>query len=59
MKTLKYIKTAFQFIKSLIIKTKETEENKASLTKFGGNLKQTSNVALSQMYSEENETLFI
>lgn len=59
MKTLKYITTAFQFLRSIILKTKETEENKAKFTKFGGNLKQTSNAALSQMYSEENETLFI
>ena len=34
-------------------------KNKAKFTKFGGNLKQTSNAALSHMYSEENEILFI
>lgn len=59
MKTLKYITMAFRFLKSLILKTKETEKNKAKFTKFGGNLKQTSNAALSHMYSEENEILFI
>lgn len=59
MKTLKYITTAFRFFKSLLLKTKETEANKAKFTKFGGNLKQTSNAALSQMYAQDNETLFI
>ncbi len=59
MKTLKYIIAAFRFLRSLILKTKETEENKVKFTKFKGNLKKTSNVALTQMYAEENETLFI
>lgn len=52
MKTLKYIIAAFQFFKGLILKSKNTE-------KHTGNLKLTSNTALSQMYAEENETLFI
>jgi len=63
MKTLKYITIAFQFFKSLILKTKKTEENnenkKVKYTSLGGKLKLTSNTILTQMYSEENETLFI
>jgi hypothetical protein len=66
MKTLKYITIAFQFFKSLILKTKKnkkTEENNENtnvkFTSLGGKLKLTSNTALSQMYSDENETLFI
>lgn len=63
MKTLKYITTAFQFFKSLIFKTKKTEDKKenykVTFTSLGGNLKLSSNATLSQMYSEENETLFI
>jgi len=58
-----------QFFKSLNIKTKENTANSDHLefthTKFGLNLKQTSakdkvpNSLFHQMYSEENETLFI
>jgi hypothetical protein len=59
MKTIKYITTAFQFFKNLIIKTRETKENKVNFTKFGGNLKKTSNAALTQMYAQDNETLFL
>ena len=70
MKTLKYILTAIiQFFKSLNSKTKENTANSDDFefthTKLGVNLKQTSttgkvpNSLFHQMYSEENETLFI
>jgi hypothetical protein len=68
METLKYILTAIiQFFKSLNIKTKTNTANSDDFefthTKFGINLKQTSgktpNSLFHQMYSEENETLFI
>ncbi len=52
MKTLKYITIAFRFFKSSILKTNKTEKNTE-------NLKFAKNTALSQMYAEENETLFI
>ncbi|MFM9826811.1 hypothetical protein [Flavobacterium sp.] len=63
MKILKYIIAAFQFFKGLILKSKKTEDNneniKVKFKSLGGKLKLTSNTSLSQMYSEENETLFI
>jgi hypothetical protein len=70
METLKYIITAInQFFKSLNIKTKanttDSEDFEFTHTKFGVNLKQTTdsgkvqNSLFHQMYSEENETLFI
>jgi hypothetical protein len=70
METLKYSLTAIiQFFKSLNMKTKENTANldhfEFTHTKFGVNLKQTSakgkvpNSLFHQMYSEENETLFI
>jgi hypothetical protein len=70
METLKYSITAInQFFKSLNIKTKENTANsdyfEFTHTKFGLNLKQTSekgkvqNSLFHQMYSDENETLFI
>ncbi|MDD5152336.1 MAG: hypothetical protein PHC28_17980 [Flavobacterium sp.] len=69
MKTLKYILKAIPFFKSLNIKTKANSTDKDDFefthTKFGVNLKQTStsdktpNSLFHQMYSEENETLFI
>jgi hypothetical protein len=70
METLKYITNALtQFFKSLNSKTKANTANNDHFefthTKFGVNLKQTSakdkvpNSLFHQMYSEENETLFI
>jgi hypothetical protein len=63
MKTLKNIAIATQFFKSLITKFKQTENSKAnqtnSLKKFGGKSKRASNAALTQMYAQDNETLFI
>jgi hypothetical protein len=70
MKTLKYItNTLTQFFESLNSKTKAKTANSDDFefthTKFGVNLKQTSatgkvqNSLFHQMYSEENETLFI
>jgi hypothetical protein len=70
METLKYSITAInQFFKSLNIKTKENTANSDDFefthTKFGLNLKHDSdsgkvqNSLFHQMYSEENETLFI
>jgi hypothetical protein len=70
METLKYSLTSIiQFFKSLNSKTKENTANthnfEFTYTKFGVNLKQTSatgkfpNSLFHQMYSEENETLFI
>jgi len=70
METLKYILTALtQFFKSLNIKTKANTADKDDFefthTKFGVNLKQTSasgkvpNSLFHQMYSEENQNLFI
>lgn len=59
MKTLKNIITAIPGFKSSSSKTKKRETKEVITTKFGGKLRQTSNTILSQMYSEENETLFI
>lgn len=70
METLKYITTTLtQFFKSLNIKTKENTANldkfEFTQTKFGLHLYQNldsnkeSKSLLTQMYSEENETLFI
>jgi hypothetical protein len=70
METLKYIITAInQFFKSLNIKTKanttDSDDFEFTFTKFGLNLKNNSdsckvqNSLFHQMYSEENETLFI
>jgi len=69
MKVLKYILKAIPFFKSLNIKTKENTANSDDFefthTKFGLNLKQNSasgkgqNSLFHQMYSEENNTLFI
>lgn len=59
MKTLKYITTAFQFLKNLIMKSTKTENNKANLTVIRGKFKFTKNAALSRMYSQDSEMLFI
>lgn len=70
MKTLKYsITTIIQFFKSLNSKTNENTANSDNFefthTTFGVNLKHDSNSGkvqnslFHQMYSEENETLFI
>ncbi|WP_269241516.1 hypothetical protein [Flavobacterium limnophilum] len=67
MKTLKYITTAIEFLKSLNIRTKANTANETNTettnTRFGINLKKTSGKAptslLGLMYSEENNTLFI
>lgn len=70
MKTLKYItNTLTQFFESLNSKTKANTENtddfEFTYPKFGINLNQSSDSnkapksLLTQMYSEENETLFI
>lgn len=68
METLKYITNALtQFFKGLNSKTKanttDSENFEFTHTKFGVNLKQASgktpNSLFHQMYSEENETLFI
>jgi hypothetical protein len=68
METLKYILNAIiQFFKSLNLKTKTnaagSDDFEFTHTKFGINLKQApgkgSNSLFHQMYSEENETLFI
>ena len=69
MKTLKYIAKAVEFLKSFNRSTKANSGDQGNLeltyTKFGLYSKQvtntgkTSNSLLSQLYSEENETLFI
>jgi hypothetical protein len=69
MKTLKYILKTIPFLKSLNIKTKanttDSDDFEFTHTKFGLNLKHDSdsgkvqNSLFHQMYSEENETLFI
>ena len=70
MKTLKYFLTALiQFFKSLNVKTKENTEDSDNFEftypKLGINLNQSSDSKktpkslLTQMYSEENEILFI
>ncbi len=59
MKTLKNITIVFQFLKNLIMKTNKTENNSVKLADFKGKLKFTKNNALSQMYAQDNETLFI
>jgi hypothetical protein len=69
MKTLNYILKTVEFLKSFNLGTKANTENHDNLeltyTKFGLNSKQatnkgkTSNSLLSQLYSEENDTLFI
>ena len=67
MKTLKYITTAIEFLKSLNTRTKANTANETNTetmnTGFGINLKKTSGKApislLGLMYSEENNTLFI
>ena len=69
MKTLKYISKAVEFLKSFNMGTKVNSKDQGNpeltYTKFGLISKQssstgkTSNSLLSQLYSEENETLFI
>lgn len=69
MKTLKFIAKAVEFLKSFNIGHKSNTVDQGTLeltsTTFGLNSKQdsntskTSNSLLSQMYSEENDTLFI
>jgi len=69
MKTLQYISKAVEFLKSFSMGTKSSAVDQVKLeltyTKFGLISKQssstgkTSNSLLSQLYSEENETLFI
>lgn len=69
MKTLKYISKAVEFLKSFNISTKANTEDQANLKltnpRFGlnsinaPNTGKTSNSLLSQLYSEDNETLFI
>ena len=70
MKTLKYILTAIiQFFKSLTVKTKantaDLDEFEFTYPKLGINLNQNPETKkapkslLTQMYSEENEILFI
>jgi hypothetical protein len=69
MKIVKYIAKAVEFLKSFNMGTKVNSEDKSNMeltyTKFGLNSKQekntgkTSNSLLSQLYSEENDTLFI
>jgi hypothetical protein len=69
MKTLKYILKAIPFPRNLKNKAKGNTENNTPFelmnTGFGLNFKITkgdakgSNSLLSQLYSEENETLFI
>lgn len=69
MKTLRRISKALTFFKSFKPGTKANINDQGNLeltyTKFGLNSKQdsnrgkTSNSLLSQMYSEENDTLFI
>ncbi|MCF8322840.1 MAG: hypothetical protein K9I26_06865 [Flavobacterium sp.] len=63
MKTLKNITIATQFFKSLITKTKQTENNRIntndSLKAFRNKPKRKSNAALTQLYSKDNEILFI
>ncbi len=69
MKIVIYISKAVEFLKSFNMGTKIKSEGQDNLeltyTKFGLNSKQASNVGktpnslLSQLYSEENETLFI
>jgi hypothetical protein len=69
MKTLNYILKTVEFLKSFNLGTKANAESQTNLeltyTKFGliskkdANTGKTSNTLLSQLYSEENETLFI
>lgn len=69
MKTLKYILKAIPFPRNLNKKSKENAENNTPFelrnTRFGINFKltknagKTNNTLLSQLYSEENQTLFI
>lgn len=69
MKTLKFISKAVEFLKSFNTVNKSSTLDQGNLeltyTKFGINSKQdsntskTSNSLLSQMYSDENDTLFI
>ncbi len=55
MKTPKFITTANRFFRSIILKKNKIVVNKVKFTNF----KKTSNVALTQMYTQDNETLFI
>ena len=69
MKTLIQLSKALEFLKSFNLGTKANIKNQGNLqltyTKFGliskkdTNTCKTSNSLLSQLYSEENETLFI
>ena len=69
MKIVLYISKAIEFLKSFNIVNKSNTLDQGNLeltyTKFGLNSKhapsvgKTSNSLLSQLYSEENETLFI
>lgn len=63
MKTLKNISKATQFFKSLITKTIQTEDNRSntndSLKAYRNRPKRKSNAALTQLYSKDNEILFI
>lgn len=62
MKTLKNLTIATQFFKSLIAKTKRTgDKNNSndSLKAFRNKPKRKSNAALTQLYSKDNEILFI
>jgi hypothetical protein len=69
MKIVKYISKAIEFLKSFNIVNKSNTLDQGNLeltyTKFGliskkdTNTGKTSNSLLSQMYSEENESLFI
>lgn len=59
MKTQKYTSNAFQFFKSLIKNRKETEANKENLKRTRKSKTANLNVALTQMYAQENEFLFI
>ena len=69
MRIVKYIAKAVEFLKSFNIVNKSNTLDQGNLeltyTKFGLNSKQasnngkSSNSLLSQMYSDENDTLFI
>lgn len=69
MKIVKYIAKAVEFLKSFNRSTKSNSRNNANLeltyTKFGliskldKDTAKTSNYLMSQLYSEENDTLFI
>ena len=69
MKIVKYVAKAVEFLKSFNILNKANTLDQGNLeltyTKFGLNSKQdlnnnkTSNSLLSQLYSDDNETLFI